>query len=197
MADPVITNVTIHPQDGWVQLSAGVTNFLRVSKFPDHVPVFLYAGSSAPTTNPAAATGSVVFTSGIPVATQTITIGTETWTFAATRTGAYTVAIGGTNLVTATNFAAAVNADSVIVSAADVSGTVTITSIATGPQGNLTISGTAAHTTLTSMTGGALAQAGYRWACHTTHFDSASIDKLWGRILQNSNDKVLVSVWSQ
>jgi hypothetical protein len=199
MADPVITNVTLHPQDGWVQLSAGVTAFLRVSKFPDHVPVFLYAGSSAPTVDPVQATGTFVFATGVPTAGQSVHIGTETYTFVTLRAAPFQVTIGGTALLTATAFTAAVNSDSALVSAADVSGTVTVTAKAAGPVGNYATTSGATDVTAggATMTGGANAQAGYRWACHTTHFDSATIDKLWGRIIQTSNDNVYVSIWSQ
>jgi len=49
----VMNNVTLTPQGGWTALtSANITSFLRLSKFPCHVPVFLYVGSSAPTGTP-------------------------------------------------------------------------------------------------------------------------------------------------
>lgn len=54
MASPVTTNVTITPGEGWVALtSANITSFLRVSKFPHHVPVFLAFGSTPPSSTTA------------------------------------------------------------------------------------------------------------------------------------------------
>lgn len=45
-----VTNVTLTPGSGWQALtSANITSFLRLSKFPHHVPVYLTVGTSAPT----------------------------------------------------------------------------------------------------------------------------------------------------
>ena len=45
----VMNNVTLTPGGGWTALtSANITSFLRLSKLPEHAPVFLYVGGSAP-----------------------------------------------------------------------------------------------------------------------------------------------------
>lgn len=43
------SNVTLTPQGGWTQLAAGATGFLRLSKMPPDVPVYLSFGVAAPT----------------------------------------------------------------------------------------------------------------------------------------------------
>jgi phage tail sheath gpL-like len=196
MTNPTTANIAIHPQDGWVELaSGGATAFLRVSHIPHHIPLFLYVGSSAPSTSPAQATGSVVFSTGVPTNGQTVVIGTETYTFVTSGSAPFDVVIGGTYLLTATAFAAAVNANSTLVTASDTSGTVTLTAIASGPNGNYTVSTSATHIAGTSLTGGALANGGFRDDCASTHFDGAYSGNLYGRIMNNSNDKVVVSIW--
>ena len=42
------SNVTLTPQGGWTQLAVSATSFLRLSKMPHHVPVYLAFGASAP-----------------------------------------------------------------------------------------------------------------------------------------------------
>lgn len=196
MTNPTTANIAIHPQDGWVELaSGGATAFLRVSHVPNHVPFFIYVGSSAPSTFPAIATGSVVFATGNPTNGQTVTIGTEVYTFVTSGSAPFDVVIGGTYLLTATAFAAAVNANSQLVTAVDTSGTVALTAIASGPSGNYTVTSAATDVTATSLTGGALANGGFRIDCGSVHFDGAYSGNLYGRIMNNSNDKIVVSVW--
>lgn len=191
-------NVTLHPQDGWVEVAtSGAAAFLRVSHFPCHIPIFLATGSSAPSLVGSAGTGTVTFSTGVPLATQTVTIGSETYTFAATRTVPFTVAIGATNLLTATNFAAAVNSDSSLVSASDTGGVVTVTSKITNVNGNYALAKTATNVAVSgaAMTGGANPNAGFRDACPSSHFDGAYTGNLYARIPNNSNAEVLISVW--
>ena len=196
MTNPTFSTTQLTPGAGWVELAAGPsTAFLRVSKNVHHVPVFLFVGSSAPSLNPVAATGSVVFATGVPTAGQTVLIGSETYTFATLRAAAFQVTIGATNLVTATNFAAAVQSDSALVSAIDTSGTVALTAKALGTIGNYTVTTAATHVTATSLSGGALAVAGFRMETCDSHFDGAYSGNLYGRIITNSNDSVTVSVW--
>lgn len=58
------------------------------------------------------AVATATFTFGaLPVAGNTIIVGAETWTWAATRVQAYQIAIGSTQAICATNMAAAINAD--------------------------------------------------------------------------------------
>jgi hypothetical protein len=53
MAAPTVTNVTLHPADGWVQLSpTTITTFVRISKFPNHLPIYLTWAASKPTGTP-------------------------------------------------------------------------------------------------------------------------------------------------
>ena len=195
MAAPVTSNATLHPQDGWVLLSSNAPSaFLRVEFFPAHIPVHLAWGSSPPSQFGTAGTGTVTFSTGVPTAGQTVTIGSETYTFAASRTVPFTVAIGGTNLVTATNFTAAVNADSALVSAADVSGVVTVTSQLATSAGDYAIATNATNVAVSgaAMTGAANANPGFRLPCGGTHFDGAITGNTYARIATNSNDKVII-----
>lgn len=195
----VVTGYTLlHPQDGWVEIAAtSVANFLRINHTPHHIPIFIYVGNSPPATSPAIATGTVTFSTGVPVAAQTVTIGSETYTFVATRTAPFQVAIGGTNLVTATNFAAAVNSDSKLVTASDTSGTVTLTAILGGTVGNYALATNATNVAVSgaNMTGGVNVNPGFRIDCATEHFDGAFTGNVYARIQNNSNDKVNVFVW--
>jgi hypothetical protein len=194
----VTNNYDLKPQDGWVQVAAGgVTSFLRLNKFPHHVPVFLAFGSSAPSMNPVLATGTVTFSTGVPTAGQTVTIGSEVYTFVASGATGKQVNIGGTNLITATNFTAVVNAQSTLVSASDTAGVVTLTAIAAGPVGNyaLATNGTNVAVSGAAMTGGALQNAGFRWECSDTWFEGAISNNVYARISNNSNADVRVSVF--
>lgn len=191
-------NVTLHASDGWVQLTAGgAANFLRVSHLPPHIPIFLATGNSAPSMTGTAGTGTFVFSTGVPLATQTIVVGSETYTFGATRTGPFTVAIGATNLITATNFTSAVNTDSTLVTASDTSGTVTLTSKVKNIGGNYATTTAATNVAAggAALTGGTNPNAGYRDSCPSSHFDGAFTGNLYARIPNNSNGEVTVSVW--
>lgn len=199
MAAPVTTNVKLRPNDGWVLLTSNApTAFLRLSKIPHHIPVYLAWGSSPPTLVGANATGTVTFTTGVPTASQTITIGSEVYTFVALRAAPFQVTIGGSNLLTAVNFAAAVNLDSQLVSASNTTGTVTITSVLQGTVGNYALTKTASNVTLSgvAMTGGTDVAAGFRWDCGETYFQGAITGNTYARIQTNNNDKVIVSVMS-
>lgn len=194
----VTSNYTLNPQDGWVQIaSGGVTSFLRLNKFPHHIPVFLAFGSSAPSLDPTAATGTVTFSTGVPTAGQTVTIGTEVYTFVASGATGKQVNIAGTNLLTATNFTAVVNAQSAIVTASDTAGVVTLTAISTGPQGNYALATNATNVSVSgaALTGGALMNAGFRWECADIFFECALSNNVYARIQNNSNGPVKVSVF--
>jgi len=52
MANPVTAQYTLHPNDGWVQISGAVTTFVRISKHQPHVPVLLTVAATAPTGTP-------------------------------------------------------------------------------------------------------------------------------------------------
>jgi hypothetical protein len=119
------------------------------------------------------------------------------YTFVASGATGKQVNIGGTNLITATNFTAVVNAQSAIVTAADVSGVVTLTAIDTGPIGNyaLATNGTNVSVSGSVLTGGALMNAGFRWDCAKTFFQGAISGTFYARISNNSNGDVKVSVF--
>lgn len=191
------TNTTLHPQDGWVEVnSATVANFMRCSYLPSHIPVWIAFGSSAPSLNGTAGSGTVTFSTGVPTTGQTVTIGTETYTFLAARTGPFTVAIGGTNLITATNFTAAVQSDSALVSAADASGVVTVTSKVKNIGGNYALTETASNVAVVSMTGATTANSGFRLPCEGSHFDGAVTGNMYARTSSNANAEVIISVFS-
>jgi hypothetical protein len=199
MAAPVTSNATLHPQDGWVLLSSNApTAFLRVEYFPKHIPVHLAWGSSPPSLAGTAGTGTVTFSTGVPTAGQTVTIGSETYTFAATRTVPFTVAIGGTNLITATNFTAAVQSDSALVSASDTSGVVTLTSKVKTVGGNFALTTNATNVAVSgaALTGGANPNVGFRIPCGGTHFDGAITGNTYARIASNSNGEVVIYAFS-
>jgi len=193
------TNTHLHPNDGWVQVAASATaGFLRLSYFPHHIPVFLAFGSSAPNLYGTSGTGTVTFSSGVPTSGQTVTVGTETYTFQATRSGPFTVAIGATNLVTATNFTAAINSDSMLVSGVDVSGVVTLTSVLARLAGNYAIATNGSHIAVSgaAMTGATDPNSGFRMDRGHEFFEcDMSMGNLYARIANTANDKVVVSTW--
>lgn len=97
---------------------------------------------------------------GIPTATETITIGAEVWTFVALRGAAWQITIGADAATTIDNMVVAINADSALVDAYD-EGDVTdlyccIRAAATGFAPN----GTAFSDTATNMTSSATTMTG-------------------------------------
>lgn len=197
----VVTNTfTLHPQDGWVQIAAtSVAAFLRINHTPHHVPIFIAVGATAPQVD-TPATGNVVFSTGVPTNGQTVTIGTEVYTFVTSGATGKQVNIGGTNLITATSFAAVVNANSALVSAVDTAGTVALTAINSGTIGNsitLTTNATNVAVSGAKLTGGVNETpfGGFRIDCASEHFDGAFTGNVYARIQSNSNDKVAVFVW--
>lgn len=102
------------------------------------------------------ATGSVTF-SGLPVADETVTINGQAYVFKAAAAGPLEVTIGADADGTAANFAAKVNANSIVVTAANVGGVVTLTAISAGAGGDAITLAEAATNTVVSgatMTGG-------------------------------------------
>ena len=147
-------NYYIAPNDGWVQVAAA-PDFVRVTGYPYTHQYYLAAGSSAPSEVPTAATGEMTI-SGAPTDGDTVTIGSEVYTFADSVSGSFEVEIGGDATETGANFEAVVNADSTLVTADAVNGVVTFTSNVTGPTGNYAMSENATNVTIdATMTGGA------------------------------------------
>ena len=179
------TNYYIAPSDGWVQIAPTATKFLRVSGYPHTHPYQLYFGSAAPSLLPTQATGTVTF-SGLPTAGQTVTIGSEVYTFRASRSVAFEVTIGADANATAANFATAVNTDSTLVTASASTGTVTLTAIAAGTQGNIALSKTATNVAVSgaTLTGGAPIAAGIL-ICHKPFWMNVTTDQPCFARIQN------------
>jgi hypothetical protein len=186
-------NTYIGPSDGWVQL-ADSPKFVRVSAFPHTHPYYLYAGSAAPASNAAVqASGVLTFATGVPIANETVTIGSEVWTFKASRSAAYEVAIGGTNAITAQNFKTAVNTDSVVVFAAGASNVITVKPYVAGTTGNA-IATTETATNVSwggaLMTGGLDVVEGILVCHHPFKVNVTMAEKLFARVanpVPNSN----------
>lgn len=79
----------------------------------------VYATSSTPV-NAVAAVGTITSDNTAPANGGTITIGSETWTVAASRTGAFTVAAGADGDAFLANLRTAINTDSTLVTAGTV-----------------------------------------------------------------------------
>jgi hypothetical protein len=174
-------NFYIGVDDGWVELSSA-TDFVRVSGHPHSHPFYVYAGASAPSLTAAAATGEVVF-AGLPAADDTVTIGTEVYTFVAAAADPFEVTIGADADETGDNLVAAIAADSTLVTASNAAGTVTLTAIAAGDQGNYDLSEDAVNTTVSgaALTGGADVVQGVLTCHHPFEINVTMTEKLFGR----------------
>lgn len=106
----------------------GLMNSQGALQIPDHVDLELTRSSEASGTGGAIADHRLAL-AGVAVAAETVTVGsaglTEVWTFAATRTNPYTVAVGATSTASVDNLVAAFNLDTVqnLVADAVVAGT--------------------------------------------------------------------------
>lgn len=179
------TNFLIGPSDGWVQIAATAAAFIRVSGFPHTHPYYLSFSTSAPIVNPTFATGEVEFT-GLPTATDTVSIGSETYTFVAAAAAPFEVTIGADADETGDNLVTTITADSTLVSAVNAAGTVTLTPLVSGTAGNYALVDNADNTTVSgaNMTGGADVPLGVL-ACHNP-FEVHSITTstpLWARVV--------------
>lgn len=184
-------NTYISPDDGWTQI-ADSPKFVRVTGYPHTHPYYLAAGSSAPSLVAIAGSGAVTFTTGVPIANETVTIGTEVYTFKAARASAFQVTIGATNLLTAANFLTAITTDSTLVTGTRASGVVTLTSIAVGTQGNYALSEAATNVTVggAAFTGGVDITAGVLVAHRPFVVNVTMAEKLYARVVNpvpNSN----------
>lgn len=111
---------------------------------------------SAGYTPAVAATGNVTLT-GLPVADETVTINGQIYVFKAAAAGALEVTIGADADATGSNLATKINANSIVVTANNVAGVVTLTAITAGTSGNaLTLAEAATNTTVSgaTLTGG-------------------------------------------
>lgn len=117
-----------------------------------HDPIYI----SANYTPAVKATGTVTF-SGLPVANETVTINGQVYVFKASASSALEVTIGADANATGANFATKVNTNSVVVTAANVAGVVTLTAISGGTGGNaITLAEAATNTAVSgaTLTGG-------------------------------------------
>lgn len=178
------SNFYIAENDGWVEVASAPTE-VRVSGFPHSHPYYLYAGASAPSMNPVLSTGTITVTNagGGPVAGQTITIGTEVYTFAASRVSAFQVAIGADESATAANIVTAITADSSLVSASAAAGVVTL--IAKTVPGGYALSDTATDVAVSgaNMSTGTEPVEGVLMCHHAFKTTNKMTDKLYARIV--------------
>ena len=113
-----------------------------------------------PVTN---AQGTATFAGGVPTANQTITIGTEVYTFVKAATQPFEVTIGPTAQTCAVAFLDVVNSNSLLVTATANLAVVTVTAKLSGSIGNYTFTKTASNVTLSgsgTMTGGTVTADG-------------------------------------
>lgn len=181
------SNIYVGPQDGWTEVLADGGNNVRISIIPETHPFFVYGGDDVPVLNGGFGTGTVVFAVGVPVAAQTVVIGTETYTFRAARALPFEVTIGGTNLITAANFRAAVAADSALVTPSIATNTVTVRAKVQGTAGNYAMSTAATNVTVggAAMTGGTNSDTGVQINCGCFQIDNSTTDSFYVRLSSN------------
>ena len=177
-------NFYIGERDGWVQI-ADAPKQIRVSGYPHSHPYYLYAGTSAPSLVGTAATGTITIAGGVPVANQTVTIGSEVYTFKAAAAGPFEVTIGADANATGANLASKINASSTLVNASNLAGAVTVTSKIPGSNYNYALSDTATNVTVSgaNMTGGVDAIEGVVICHHPFKFTNPMTEKLFARIV--------------
>jgi phage tail sheath gpL-like len=182
-------NYYIAPSDGWVQV-ADAPSFVRTSGVPHTAQYYLYSGSSAPSQVPTSGSGTVTFSTAVPTAGDTVTIGSETYTFAASRTTAFTVAIGANFTASAQNLKAAIGLDSTLVTASGAGAVITVTSIAAGSQGNLALSksGTNIAVSGAALTGGTDVTQGILMCHHPFKVNVTMTEKLFARVVTPQAD---------
>lgn len=192
MAATITTNSYVGPQDGWVEIAATAATFIRTSAYPHTHPYQLFFGSSAPSLSPGVGSGTVTFSTGVSTAGQTITVGTEVYTWRAAATLPFEVTIGTDDTTSATNFTDAVNTFSQIVTATRASLVVTLTSNMSGALFNYALATTSTHTAVSgaAFTGGADVVQGIT-VCHKPFWIEATTSQpLWARVVNpvpNSN----------
>ena len=174
-------NYYIGEADGWVEV-AQANKEVRVSGSPHSHPYFLYAGASAPSLVPVAGTGTITI-SGLPDADDTVTIGTEVYTFVAAAVDPFEVTIGADADETGDNLVAAITADSELVNGSNAAGTVTVTSKIPGASHNYTLSENAINVVVSGMTGGTDVVEGIAVCHHPFQTTNPMTEKLFARIV--------------
>jgi hypothetical protein len=183
-------NFYIAPSDGWVNVAPTASKFLRVSNYPHTHPYYLYFGSSAPSLVPTVATGTITFSTAAPSDGNTVTIGSETYTFRTAPSLPFEVAIGASFHTAATNLTSYINANSTLVNAVDVSDVVTVTTKASGTAANIGLSkvGTNIAVSGAALTGGTNVALGVL-VCHKPFWVNITTDaKCWARIINPTRD---------
>lgn len=195
-------NYWISEYDGWVEI-APANSEVRVSGVPHNHPYYLYAGGSSPSETGSYATGTVILSSTGPVDGDTVTIGSEVYTFVNSAANPFEVEIGVSITETGDNFEAAVLADSSLISASNAAGTITITSVLPGTQGNYALSKNATDVAVSgaNMTGGVDAVEGILMCHHPFQTTNPMTDKLYARIVNSvpnskNNGKLRLDVFT-
>lgn len=184
-------NFYLGQNDGWVEI-ADAPDFVRTSGYPYSHPYYVYAGSSAPSLVAIAGTGTVTFAIGVPIDGETVTVGSEVYTFKDTAVDPFDVEIAATNILTAQNLKTVVNTDSTLVIASGASNIITLTAIAIGTQGNYALSEAATNVSVSgaALTGGTDVTVGVSIAHHPLKINVTMTEKLYARIISpvpNSN----------
>lgn len=149
-------NYYIQPEDGWVEVVNGGVNFLRLTRQPPSHPMYVAGGASPPTAG-ASASGTINITGAGPSAAETVTVGTDVYTFVVTPVDPFDVAIGVDATETGANLAAAITANSSVAFATSALGAVTVQALSSGTIGNsVALAENAANTTVSgaTLTGG-------------------------------------------
>ena len=140
---------TDRPADGGT-ITVGSVTYRFVGAFDNPGPDDILIGANQAATETAlaaaingrslipatAATGSVLFLGGIPTVNQTVTIGSETYTFVVLRAAAFQVTIGVDETSTGDNLVTALTADSALVNGVNAAGDVGLTAKTAGYAGN-------------------------------------------------------------
>lgn len=196
-------NFYVGPGDNWVQV-ATAPKFARVSGFPHTHPYYLAAGSSAPSLTGTVATGTVTFSTSVPSDGNTVTVGTETYTFRSAPTLPFDVQIGGTFTLTAQNFLTTVNLVSTLVNASGAAAAITLTSKLVGTIGNYALSKVGANIAVSgvAMTGGANVTEGVLMCHHPFKVNVTMTENIYVRVpvdcanANNNDGKLRIDVFT-
>lgn len=195
-------NYFIDAEDGWVAVTSGSTGFVAIrSNSPNH-PFFVADGSSAPTTTPTAATGTITISGGQPSEDDTVTVNGTVFTFiSGTPADDTEVEIGVDPEATHDNLIVAINTVlGGVVTAADTSATViTLTAVAGGTAGNsITLAEDADNTVVSgaALTGGVNPPLGFKVDCGEFWCDVSNSNNYYVRVLENLPQETRFDVFS-